>query len=62
MKTAELRELSVEELEKKLAESERDAAELTFKHALGQLENPISIRHLRKDIARINTVMTEKSN
>jgi len=62
MKVAEIRELTVEELLKKIKNTDRDLADLKFKHSLNQLENPISIRALRKEIARMITVVTEKKN
>lgn len=60
MKVAEIRELSIEELVKKIDSAKMDLADLKFKHSLNQLENPISIRTLRKEIARMNTIATEK--
>lgn len=60
MKTADLRELNKEELIKKIDEAQIDLAELKFKHSMNQLENPMLIRKLRKEIARMNTLATEK--
>jgi large subunit ribosomal protein L29 len=60
MKISEIIELSVEELTAKLVESENDLNDLKFKHSLKQLENPLTIRNLRRDIARIKTVLTKK--
>ena len=60
MKTADLRELNREELIKKIDEAQVDLAELKFKHSMNQLENPMLIRKLRKEIARMNTLVTEK--
>jgi large subunit ribosomal protein L29 len=61
MKARELRELSEEELQNK----ERDLADqlfkLRFQHNLGQLENAMKLRNIRHDIARIKTVLKEKS-
>ncbi|HQO09991.1 MAG TPA: 50S ribosomal protein L29 [Clostridiales bacterium] len=62
MKVAEIKELTVSELLNKIKSTEQDLADLKFKHSLNQLENPISIRALRKDIARMMTVITEKQN
>ncbi|NLM68642.1 MAG: 50S ribosomal protein L29 [Firmicutes bacterium] len=60
MKAKELRELSAEELEKKLAELKEELFNLRFQLATGQLENPMRVRAVRKDIARVKTVMTER--
>lgn len=61
MKVAEIKELTKEELLKKIQTAQQDLDELKFKHSLNQLENPLMIRNLRKEIARMNTILTEKS-
>lgn len=60
MKVAEIRELSVDELRKKISITKSDLADLNLKHSLNQLENPIMIRNLRREIARMETIITEK--
>ena len=60
MKASKLRELSAAELEQKLNETMQKLFQLRFKNASGQLKNPLDIRLLRKDIARIKTVLVEK--
>ena len=62
MKVAEIRELTSDELAKKIRNAKDDLADLNFKHSLNQLENPMMIRKLRKEIARMWTVLTEKDN
>lgn len=57
MKAAELRELSVEELNKKLADLKEELFNLRFQHAINQLENPIRIETVKKDIARVKTLL-----
>ena len=57
MKAAELRELSVEELNKKLADLKEELFNLRFQHAINQLENPIRIETVKKDIARVKTIL-----
>ncbi|WP_319588135.1 50S ribosomal protein L29 [uncultured Desulfobulbus sp.] len=59
MKVKELRSLSVEELHKKNSETREDLFKLRFKHGIRRLENPSKIGLLKKDIARIQTVLTE---
>ena len=60
MKTAELRDLDVEALGKKLGESREELFKLRFQHATAQLEKTHRLREVRKDIARILTVQNEK--
>ena len=55
MKAKELRAMSAEELNAKLAELKEELFNLHFRHATGQLENPIVIRNTKRDIARIKT-------
>ncbi len=62
MKVAEMRELNVEELLNKIKTTKQDLADLKFKHSLNQLENPLTIRNLRREIAKMNTVVSEKNN
>ena len=61
MKAAELREMSNAELTKKLAELKEELFNLRFQHAINQLENPLRIDTVKKDIARVMTVMAEKN-
>jgi len=59
MKVAEVRNLKPEELENKLAELKKDLFTLRMQHATNQLENPIRLRALKRDIARVKTVLRE---
>jgi large subunit ribosomal protein L29 len=61
MKAAELRELSQDELEIKEQDMRRELFNLRFQKATGEIENPMRIRSLRKDVARVLTIMAEKS-
>jgi large subunit ribosomal protein L29 len=61
MKTSELRDLSEEELKSKEEEIKDQLFKLKFQHALGQLENALKLKHLKRDIARIMTILKEKS-
>ena len=59
--TAEtLRELSTEELNKKVVELKEELFNLRFQMATGQLENPMQLKQVRKDIARAKTVIRER--
>ena len=60
MKANEIRNLSMEELNKKLADLNEEFFNLRFQKATGQLANPISIRDIKKDIARVKTVIKEQ--
>lgn len=57
MKAAELRELTTEELGKKLADLKEELFNLRFQHAINQLENPGRIDTVKKDIARVKTLL-----
>lgn len=57
MKARELRELSEDELERKEAELKDQLFKLKFQHALGQLENAMKLKSIKKDIARIKTIL-----
>lgn len=59
MKIRELRELSVEELQNKELELKDQLFKLRFQKSLGQLDNPMKIRNIRKDLARIKTLLKE---
>jgi len=59
MKAKELRELSKEELENKEEELKDKLFKLKFQHALGQLENVMKLKNIKKDLARIKTLKEE---
>ncbi|CAK8711440.1 large subunit ribosomal protein L29 [Candidatus Electrothrix aarhusensis] len=61
MKASELRQLSDEELRKKELELREDLFKLHFQHKIRSLENPARLREIRKDIARVHTVLTEQA-
>ena len=60
MKAEELRSLSTEELETRCEELKKELFNLRFQRAIGQLENPMRIRQVRRDIARIKTILRER--
>jgi len=61
MKVHELRTLGAGELSQKLKETQEEITRLRFQHAVVALPDPIQLRRLRREIARIKTVITEKS-
>jgi len=62
MKAAELREVTMEELERKEQDMRRELFNLRFQQATGEIENPMRIRAIKKDIARVLTVAREKKS
>lgn len=60
MKAKEIRELTPKELNEKLDSLKTELFNLRFQLATGQLENPMRIRQVRKDIARIKTIIRER--
>jgi len=61
MKAMEFREMSVDELQSKETELKDQLFKLRFQHALGQLENALKLKSIRRDIARLKTILKEKS-
>ena len=59
MKANEIRKLSAAELETKLADLKKDLFNLRLQHATNQLENPMRIQAVKKDIARVSTVLRQ---
>jgi len=56
----EMRDLSKEELTTKAAELKKELFNLRFQQAMGQIENPMRLRTLRRDIAKTKTILREK--
>ncbi len=61
MKANDIRKMSAEELESKLKELKGELFNLRFQHAINQLENPHKIADVKKDIARVMTILHEKN-
>ena len=61
MKANEVRKLSGAELEAKLVELKKDLFNLRLQHATNQLEKPLRIAEVKKDIARVKTVLREQA-
>lgn len=61
MKARELRELTDDELLSKEEELRDQLFKMKFQHALGQLENAMKLKNIKKDLARIKTILNEKS-
>lgn len=60
MKTKEIRQLSDKEINSKLLELKTELFNLRFQLATGQLDNPLRVNSVRKDIARVKTIIRER--
>ena len=60
MRAEEIRELSVDDIKSRVAELEEERFRLRFRSATETLENPLRLRTIRKDIARLKTVLSER--
>lgn len=60
-KATEMRDKTVDELRQDEADLRKEMFNLRFQQVTGEIENPLRIRHVRKDIARILTVINEKT-
>ena len=61
MKANEIRKLSAAEMDAKLAELKKELFNLRFQHAINQLDNPQKIVEVKKNIARVMTILSEKN-
>jgi large subunit ribosomal protein L29 len=61
MKTNEIRELSPEEMQRKVDDLRQELFNLNFQHGSGQLENPQKLKQSKRDIARLKTIIREVS-
>ena len=61
MKAKDVREMSKAELQDKLSDLKAELFNLRFQHAINQLDNPVRIDAVKKDIARVMTVLAEKN-
>ncbi|WP_419661527.1 RpmC: 50S ribosomal protein L29 [Desulfosarcina variabilis str. Montpellier] len=62
MKATEIRDLNIDEINQKVADLKEALFNLRFQHEIGQLENPKKIGQTKKDIARLRTILNEKTN
>ncbi len=59
MKASEIKEMSPEEMQRKIGDLKEELFNLRFQHEIGQLENPQKMKQTKRDIARINTIFRE---
>ncbi len=62
MKMSEIKEKTSEELKSRLVDIKKNIISLKFKKATGQLDNNMAIRNLKKDVARIETVLAQRES
>ena len=60
MKQSEIKQLSTAELQAKLGETKKSYTDLKMAHTISPLENPIQLRNVRRDVARIATELTKR--
>ncbi|MDW7658112.1 MAG: 50S ribosomal protein L29 [Bacillota bacterium] len=60
MKPNELREKSIAELNEELVDLKEELFKLRFQHAINQLENPLKLQSVKRDIARVKTILRER--
>ncbi len=60
-KVAEFKDLGVEQLQARAAEIDKELFTLRIRKAMGQLDRPLQIRSLRRDLARVKTVLRQKA-
>ena len=61
MKASEIRELSFEETQQKLTDLKQELFNLRFQQGVGQLENTAKLKQAKRDIARVQTLLSEKT-
>lgn len=61
MKASEIRKLDTAVIEKKIAEFKKELFNLRFQQAVGQLENTARLKQVKKDIARMKTIISERA-
>ena len=62
MKASEIRDMTAQELDHTLVDLKKELFALRFQHTVNQLDNPARLKAVKKDIARIKTIMREQSN
>ena len=61
MKASDIKELTLEDIQAKLKEEKEAYEKLRLNHKMAQIENPVQLRYLRKNIARLNTELSKKT-
>lgn len=61
MKAGEIRDLSIEEMQGKVTDLKQELFNLRFRHGAGELENPQRMKQIRRDVARVLTIIRERN-
>ena len=61
MKAAEVRDMTTLELDNKLSDLKKELFALRFQHAINQLDNPTRLKAVKKDLARVKTILRERA-
>jgi large subunit ribosomal protein L29 len=59
MKASEIREMNLDEMQRKVSDLKEELFNLRFQHEIGQLENPNRMKQARRDIAQVKTIIRE---
>ncbi len=62
MKTSEIKEMTVNEIEERIETEKQNLSNMQFNHHISPLDNPLQIRHTRRNIARLLTILRQKQN
>lgn len=62
MKPSEMREMTLDDIKLKLKDASKELFNMKFQHVTGRLDNPMNIPRLKKDIARMETIIKEKDS
>jgi len=62
MKAKEIREMNEEEIRQRIREEEEQLQHLRFQHSIASLPNPLLLRHKRRELARLTTLLKEKQS
>jgi large subunit ribosomal protein L29 len=60
MKASQIRELSPDEMKRKVEELKQELFNLRFQHAIGQLESPQKLKQTKRDVARVSTILRQR--
>lgn len=60
MKSSEIRELGIDEIQRKRDDLTQELFNLRFQHGVGQLENTVKLKQTKRDVARVETILKEK--
>ncbi|MEL6445824.1 MAG: 50S ribosomal protein L29 [Bacteroidota bacterium] len=61
MKPKDIRELSAAEIQQRITEEQQAIRDLTFRHTITPLDDPLTLRRKRREVARLKTILKEKS-